>query len=82
MLSLIMNETERKIRDGEHMGITETREMLRVDDHNPGTFQFLQDEGAVLFIEDPTDTVMPHMMLRKEFASNATRIAVTVTILE
>jgi len=63
-------------------GITETREMIRVDDHNPGTFTFLQDEGAVLFIEDPTDTVMPHMMLRKAFARNAKRIKVSVTIIE
>ena len=63
-------------------GITETREMIRVDDHNPGTFTFLQDEGAVLFIEDPTDTAMPHMMLRKAFARNAKRIKVSVTIIE
>ena len=67
--------------------ITETREMIRVDDHDPGTFTFLQDEGAVLFIEDSgvkytSDEVMPHMMLREAFARNAKRVVVTVTIVE
>jgi len=85
MLSLCMNETERKIRDGEHMGITETCEMIRVDEHNPGTFEFMQDEDLVLFIADVprgAKEPIPHMVLRKEFASNATRIAVVTTILE
>lgn len=66
------------------MGIEmETRKMIRVDDHDSGTFQFLQDENAVLYIEDSgKDHCMPHMMLTKAFASNAKVIRVTVEIIE
>jgi hypothetical protein len=76
-------ETE-SIQDLDTMGISETRIMIRIDDHNPGTFQFLQDENAVLYIEDSGQErhCMPHMMLSKEFASNAKTIRVTVDIIE
>ena len=75
--------------DTETMGISQTREMIRIDDHNPGTFEFLLEEHAVLYIEDnpnktsgPDRYCMPHMMLTEEFASNAKRIRVTVDIID
>ena len=75
-------ETE-SIQDLDTMGISETRIMIRIDGHNPGTFQFLQDENAVLYIEDSgLEMCMPHMMLTKKFASNARIIRVTVDIVE
>lgn len=66
-------------------GISETRDFIRVDDHNPGTFEFLQDENIVLFTEEMAlapEPCMPNIVLHKKFASTAKRIRVTVDILE